>query len=86
MQYKCTACGNTVPGDMMVFREHTEKHIVDLIKTDHPEWTEKDGICRKCLDYYRQELNGSALHTAGCVKRQRKIRGLVNWVKGIFKR
>ena len=52
MEYNCTACGQKVPGDMMIFRDHTEKHIVDLIKVDHPEWTEKDGICQKCLQYF----------------------------------
>ena len=84
MEYNCTACGQKVPGDMMVFRDHTEKHIVELIKSDHPEWMEKDGICQKCLQYYKQELDGSVFHDVACVKRQRKVKGIVGWVKGIF--
>jgi hypothetical protein len=86
MQYKCTVCGDSIPGEMMIFRAHTEKHIVELIKTDHPEWTEADGVCRKCLEYYQKEIDGSVFKDAACAKRLRKINRLVNWIKNLFGR
>lgn len=58
MEYICEVCGKKMAGDSLVFIGHTEKHIVDIIKRKHPEWVEKDGICRKCLDYYKEELKG----------------------------
>ena len=52
MEYQCSACGAKVSADMLVYREHVNKHIVDLIKVDHPDWIEQGGICKKCIQYY----------------------------------
>jgi len=60
MAYQCSICGETVEGDLLVFKDHTEKHIVDVIKAKYPEWVEKDGVCRKCLDYYREQVRGDS--------------------------
>jgi len=85
MEYQCAACSKTVNGDVMVFRDHMEKHIVDLIKVDHPDWVEANGICRKCMDYYRAELKGSVFKDAACVQRQRKVRKFWERIFGVFK-
>ena len=29
-----------------------ERHVLDMIKSDHPEWVESDGSCKPCFDYY----------------------------------
>ncbi|MGH7806504.1 MAG: hypothetical protein ACRENT_00230 [Thermodesulfobacteriota bacterium] len=29
-----------------------ERWVLDFIKKQHPEWTEKDGACPKCIEYY----------------------------------
>ena len=32
---------------------HKIKHFVlSFIKEQHPDWVEKDGSCKKCLNYY----------------------------------
>jgi hypothetical protein len=63
MDYRCNVCQKKFPGDMMVFREHIEVHIVDLVKKDFPQWVEKDGLCRKCVDYYHHQLKGDSKET-----------------------
>lgn len=85
MEYQCPVCSARVAGEMLVYLDHTEKHILDLVKTDHPDWVEKDGICAKCVEYYRQELKGSVFGDAACVKRERKIKGFLRAVAGILK-
>ena len=86
MDYRCAACNAVVTGDVLAYVDHTEKHIVDLIKHDHPDWVDKDGLCKKCLEYYHAELNGSVFKDAPCVLRQRKIKKVWQVVKGIFYR
>ena len=86
LEYQCGVCKQSVSGDMMVFREHTEKHIVDLVKVDHPDWVETNGMCRKCFDYYRAELKGTAFHDAPCALRKRKLNKFVSAIKSIFTR
>lgn len=58
MEYKCPVCGQVCCDDLSKYIKHTEKHIVDVIKQKHPEWAEKNGICPKCLEYYRQQIKG----------------------------
>ena len=84
MEYLCSLCGAKVSADMLVYREHTNKHIVDLIKTDHPDWAEKDGVCTKCVEYYQSELKGSVFQDASCVKRQRLTKKIFEKVSRIF--
>lgn len=58
MEYKCSLCQETVEGDILVYIEHTQKHIVDEIKTSHPEWVEDQGICPKCVEYFKNQMQG----------------------------
>ena len=56
--YTCGVCNQRVERDVLVYTAHTEVHIVDEIKKKHPNWTEKDGLCAKCLEYYRNAKGG----------------------------
>ena len=58
MNYRCPVCGKDIKTEPAVYIKHTEQHIVDIIKKKYPEWAEKDGLCRKCLEHYRRELKG----------------------------
>ena len=58
MEYICDICKEKVMGDSLQFISHNEGHIVDVIKKRHPEWIEGNGLCQKCLDYYREQLRG----------------------------
>ncbi len=58
MDYKCGVCGEVVKDDLRVFMNHTEDHIVEIIKQAHPEWVEENGMCHKCLDYYKLQMKG----------------------------
>ena len=54
--YTCELCDAQVERDLLVFTGHMEKHIVEAIKKQHPDWAEKDGMCSKCLEYYRNAM------------------------------
>ena len=58
MDYKCSVCGDRVQGDLLLYINHTEEHIMEEIQAHHPDWVEKDGLCKKCVDYYRKQING----------------------------
>ena len=59
MEYKCSVCHEAVEGDLLVYVNHTEKHIMDEIKAKNPDWVEKDGICQECIDYFKNQLKGN---------------------------
>ena len=52
----CPLCGDTV--DKLLYRYHidNEKVVVSKIKEHNPAWTETDGICGRCVDYYHTEV------------------------------
>lgn len=71
MQYKCSLCGRKVDGDLAVFVDHTETHVIDEIKAKHPDWVEENGMCQQCLDYYKGELKGKPFADFQCKERRR---------------
>lgn len=45
----CPLCGNKVDSI-----EHiTEQWLLAEIRKQHPDWVEENGICTKCIAYYR---------------------------------
>lgn len=52
----CPLCNDTV--DKLLYRFHidSERSVIDKIKQDHPVWTENDGACSRCVDYYHIEI------------------------------
>ena len=56
--YKCPLCHEEIERDLVVFRNHTDKHILEEIKKGHPEWVESDGVCRQCVEYFRAQISG----------------------------
>ena len=60
MDYECSVCGRHFKDDLLVYMDHTKQHIIEEIQTDHPDWVEEDGVCRKCAEYYRRQLRGES--------------------------
>lgn len=58
-EYHCSECGKKVEGDLLLYIQHTEEHIVDEIRKKNPDWVESDGFCKKCEDFYRDQIKGS---------------------------
>ena len=83
--YLCSVCHESINADIVVYKDHTDKHIIDLVKHDHPDWAQKDGLCPKCYEYYKAEINGSIFKDAPCALRIRKVRKFVRLFKGVFK-
>ncbi len=53
---QCPLCNDAV--DKLLYRFHldSERRIIDRIKEDHPAWTEQDGACGRCVDYYNTAI------------------------------
>ncbi len=60
MEYKCGVCGKSIEGDSLTYINHTEAHIMDEIESSHPDWVKEDGVCKKCVEYYRGQMKGSS--------------------------
>lgn len=39
--------------------EHTDQHIVDAIKKQHPEWVAENGFCKRCMSHFRDAIRQS---------------------------
>ena len=56
MDFVCPTCKKRLPRDILVIVPHTETHIVNEIKKNHPNWVAEDGICKKCYTYYKEQM------------------------------
>lgn len=53
----CKLCGHNVPQAYLhqheqAERKEIEEFTINFIKSNNPEWTEKDPTCQQCWDYY----------------------------------
>lgn len=76
--YQCPLCGRTMERNLVLFLSHTDEHIIDKIKEEHPEWVEADGVCKPCAEYYKKQLSGELTSTnigpAG--RKRRRVMGI----------
>ena len=56
MKYTCPLCHKTCDKGLKEYVDHVESEIVEIIKGDHPEWIEKNGVCPKCYEYFKDQL------------------------------
>ncbi|MDP8292874.1 MAG: hypothetical protein RAP41_08050 [Candidatus Orphnella occulta] len=57
MDFICPTCNKSMPRDLLVVIPHTEEHIIDVVKKAHPDWIEKNGLCKRCYEYYKKQLH-----------------------------
>ncbi len=52
----CPLCRDTV--DRLYYRFHidSEKKVLEKIKEQNPSWSEQDGVCSRCVDYYHTTI------------------------------
>lgn len=52
----CPLCKDTV--DKLLYRFHldNERQVIERIRQQNPGWSEQDGACSRCVDYYHTEL------------------------------
>jgi hypothetical protein len=66
-------CEKTMERNLVLYLDHTQAHIIDRIKEEHPEWVEADGVCAPCAEYYTRQLSGE-LETANIGPGERRKR------------
>ena len=71
--YRCPLCEKTMERNLVLYLDHTQAHIMDRIKEEHPEWVAADGVCAPCREYYTRQLSGE-LETANIGPGQRRKR------------
>lgn len=49
-------CNDAV--DKLLYRYHidSERKVIEKLKEEHPKWTEQDGVCSRCIDYYHTAI------------------------------
>lgn len=52
----CPLCHDQVEKLFYRFHLDGERHVLDWIRQQNPSWLEGDGICSRCVDYYRTEI------------------------------
>jgi serine protease AprX len=52
----CPLCQDRI--DKLVYRYHLfdERNVIEEIKAQNPDWSEHDGACSRCVDYYHTEV------------------------------
>ena len=71
--YKCPLCSRKMNRNLAVYLDHTQKHVIEQIKKEHPEWVAQDGACKPCAEYYENQISGkSGLQNIG--PRGRRVR------------
>lgn len=48
----CPLCHEAVSKLLYRYHIESEREVIEKIKLNNPEWTEQDGICGRCVDYY----------------------------------
>ena len=56
MDFICSVCSKKLPRELLVIIPHTEEHIINEIKKQHPKWATADGVCAKCYEYYKEQM------------------------------
>ena len=54
--YTCPTCGNKIERDLVLFYKHTDRHILEELEKQHPQWVTNDGYCPKCLDFFKKAM------------------------------
>lgn len=83
--YRCPLCEKAMERNLVLFLTHTKRHIIDRIKEEHPEWVEKDGVCKPCAEYYERQLSGEGrLENIGpAERRKRVVMGMVALISAV---
>ena len=54
---RCPICGETVPELIDQLEEELRDKMVPAIQKKKPHWTEKDGACRRCVNFFQSMLS-----------------------------
>lgn len=54
--YYCPICQTVVEEALRPIHEVAEGWLISYIKELYPEWTESDGACPSCVQYFRSRL------------------------------
>ena len=57
IDFICPTCNMRMSQELFVVMPHKEKHIIEAIKKEHPKWARPDGLCVRCYEYYKEQMN-----------------------------
>lgn len=60
-QYTCHICNRLVDEDHALTHIKAEEYLLDLIRKDHPQWKDKDPLCKECIEYYRKLIKDAEI-------------------------
>lgn len=63
--YTCPTCGEKMERDLLLFMDHTDQHVIEELKKQHPNWITEDGFCLQCLEYFKKAMGKSDRLVAG---------------------
>lgn len=63
--YTCPTCGESMERDLVLFVEHTDRHILAALKKNQPAWITKDGYCPKCFEYFKRQMRDPKAASSG---------------------
>lgn len=63
--YTCPTCGEKMERDLLLFMNHTDQHVIEELKKQHPSWITQDGFCLQCLEYFKKAMGKSGRPGAG---------------------
>lgn len=57
---QCPLCKKEIPELLYDMHMAADQLAIARMKRDFPDWSEKDGVCRPCLDRYRKTTTAAA--------------------------
>ena len=60
-KYKCQVCQRMIREKHSLEHAKAEEYLINLIKKDHPKWSQKDSVPPECIEYYRKLIKQSEI-------------------------
>jgi hypothetical protein len=81
----CLLCGRTLTNRAL--HDALEEPVLESIRLEHPEWSQSNGTCQPCIEYYRHLL-GERLTRAENLRaaEQKDKRLLPVWINKLLHR
>ena len=56
-KYVCPTCGEEMPREYRIMIHHSENHIMEIIRKQHPGRVRSYGTCKRCYEEFKKQLH-----------------------------